>query len=499
MEFPNGTKLVTDKLYHKMSDVLRTAAQPLTKEEQESQLHQHIREAAMGILNTPFCKVDPATIKVEQNGDSTTADITYSLTMPQLKDTATLTFSAENPIIKYLSRCETCKTASGKLKLRWFWKSGVVTDFSKHSAAPDEAHTITDVELPQAAPTPAEGVQLVDAIVQLDAEEDRFLLLRGVLPSDKRIVDTDYGAVIMTHNELSNLPDETFAKIPNPAPKGVAFNVILEAVAKMARDNGNVENKEDVENTALVNRVGGKVTNIGSDPTYKHGMPCHDHSFNNSFALFPKLLPEHIKWNPLLDNVYADALEHVSSAEDKLVLAALDSAVNKVISGTTTPTKKTKKHSEHSEESLSALRKRMLSEHLDTYVEHADADAGTKAEKKHNNHHKHLSKSEKRALREQHLQERITAAIEYTDSFTENPRVDVESGIRYRLERVQRQLKAEAQDRIEAGEEELPRSSSRYYNAVIKELTRQLEQCERFNIFADTAKAAHDLAKLAQA
>ena len=130
---------------------------------------------------------------------------------------------------------------------------------------------------------------------------------------------------------------------------------------------------------------------------------------------------------------------------------------------------------------LAKLRKKLLAEH--SYSDMPTV-VGSKSGKQH-------KASKKQRARE--LQQRVTEAVEYTDAFTERVGVDTEAGIRYRLERVQHQLKHEAEQRLRAGEEDLPRASSRYYKAVFDELNRQLEQCERFNVWAEKTATLHNI------
>lgn len=524
---------ITKRIYDEMSTRL---TEPLTKKDIESSCQEQLHKVVEGIARTYFCDVDHKYIQVkhQQNGSVV---IAYKLTLPTVQKTYDFSFDlAKNPILKYLSRCETCRTPSGKIKLRWFWKSGVVTDFTKaQQDAPDtpDAPDAPDAHDPDQSSSYNQGkasvdsqstsdVVLVDAIIQLDASENSFMFLRGISSDDCRITDS-HGAVVLMNGELTNMPDTLFNALPNPA---TAADVLALVADINYRNNLNTNTGTDTAATTVDNepaheqeqpavRRSGVVTVAACDPSIKQDMPRHDHSYINGFAFTPIQLPAGIslRWNSNFDG---SSIDKTLSSIDKELLTNLTqqfihgpeqeatatattahaaSSIIDLDSRQRQVSAKKHKHVNNTEIekeedsgtdtgnlSLVRLRRKLLSEHFDSN------DIITGPDIEHKNNRKLTKKQRARELRR-----RVTEAVEYTDAFTEHSGVDTEACIRYRLERAHRQLKQEAQQRLQAGEEELPRQSARYYKAVFDELERQLDQCERFNVWADNTAALHKL------
>lgn len=515
-------KDITKRIYDEMSTRL---TEPLTKKDIESSYQEQLHKVVEDIARTDFCDVDHKSIQAKYQQDGSVV-IDYKLTLPTVQKTYDFSFDlAKNPILKYLSRCETCRTPSGKIKLRWFWKSGVVTDFTKAQQDAPDAHDPDQFSSYSQGKASVDSqstsdVVLVDAIIQLDASENSFMFLRGISSDDCRITDS-HGAVVLMNGELTNMPDTLFNALPNPATAAD----VLELVADINyRNNLNTNTGTDTAATTVDNepaheqeqpavRRSGVVTVAACDPSIKQDMPRHDHSYINGFAFTPIQLPAGVslRWNSNFDG---SSIDKTLSSIDKELLTNL---TQQFIHGpeqeaTATATTahaassiidldarqrqvsaKKHKHERNTEIekeedsgtdnlSLVRLRRKLLSEHFDSN------DIITGTDIKHRNNRRLTKKQRARELRR-----RVTEAVEYTDAFTEHSGVDTEACIRYRLERAHRQLKQEAQQRLQTGEEELPRQSARYYKAVFDELERQLDQCERFNVWADNTVALHKL------
>ena len=520
-------KDITKRIYDEMSTRL---TEPLTRKDIESSCQEQLHKVVEDIARTDFCDVDHKSIQAKHQQDGSVV-IDYKLTtLPTIQKTYGFSFDlAKNPILKYLSRCETCRTPSGKIKLRWFWKSGVVTDFTKVQQATPDAPDMHD---PDQSSSYNQGkasvnsqstsdVVLVDAIIQLDASENSFMFLRGISSDDCRITDS-HGAVVLMNGELTNMPDTLFNALPNPATAADVLELVadinyrnnLSSNTNTGTDTAatTVDNEPTHEQEQPAVRRSGIVTVAACDPSIKQDMPRHDHSYVNGFAFTPIQLPAGIslRWNSNFDESSID--EALSSIDKELLTnltqqfihgpeqeatatATTAHAASSIIdldARQRQASAKKHKHERNNTEiekeedsnnlSLVRLRRKLLSEHFDSN------DTITGPDIKHKNNKKLTRKQ-----RARELQRRVTEAVEYIDTFTEHSGVDTEACIRYRLERAHRQLKQEAQQRLQAGEEELPRQSARYYKAVFDELERQLEQCERFNVWADNTAALHKL------
>ena len=515
---------ITQHIYQSLSKELSKT--PMTKLEAAEEVRRQAQKIIGELPKTAFCTIKHNDIKAQQNPDGSIA-IDYLLTTPGLQKTYSVSLDLKQaPILKYLSRCETCRTATGKLKIRWFWKSGIVTDLSSIKDVPevlsscdqevspdaqDKSSTTTDAGVDANIRTSSE-VPTVDAVIRLDDTDEHFELLRGVSAEDPRIVD-GAGAVVLMHDELSSIPDSLFAKLPKPLSAADVLELVADINYRnnLPSDTSHLDananasaGTDDVEDGIVHKSIGtvtcgGVVTVLAPDPTYHHGIVASRNLLD--FTIRPLLVGRTtaVAWNKP-NAVFDQELDQGLSNEDRLRLEKLAQQFiapfqpSKKITESDTEsdtvidldTLHTKEHAGKSgNRGLAKLRKKLLAEH--SYSD-MPIVAGSKSGKQQQQQHK---ASKKQRARE--LQQRVTEAVEYTDAFTERVGVDTEAGIRYRLERVQHQLKHEAEQRLRAGEEDLPRASSRYYKAVFDELNRQLEQCERFNVWAEKTATLHNI------